>query len=129
MSDDSNQIPVDELETALDATSDWLITVYGARLAGIRLTLEGYYIGGRAFDGIVPLLARAEGETRATLPSAEVRDRAEAVFLALCPRARITRGLGDVRDVASSRRVAAAEVSAHRRLELLRRLGRPETTP
>lgn len=129
MHDRSNRNFIGEVEAALDATAEWLIAVYGARLASVRLTLEGHYSGDQIFHGLLPSVVRAAGETRDTLPFREVKDRAEAAFILLCPRARIARGLGDVRDVASSRRVMAGEMSAHRRLHLLRRLGNTADPP
>lgn len=125
MRDGSSRISIGEVEAALDATAEWLIAVYGARLASVHLTLEGYYSSDQVFHGVLPLVGRAAGETHETLPYREIRGRAEAAFILVCPRARIARNLGDVRDVASSRHVTAGEISAHRRLDLLRRLGDP----
>lgn len=124
--DDARRIPIDELEAALDTVAEWLIAAYGPRLASVYLTLEGYYTADPVYWGIVPMLERGAGESRETLPSGEVRDRAEAVIAVLCPDARLTReSMRDVRDVARSRRVSPADVSGHRRLDLLGRFGRP----
>lgn len=128
MRDGSNGVSIGEVE-ALDATAERSIAIYGARLAGVRLTLEGYYSGDQVLHGVLPLFERATSETRDTLPFREVKDRAAAAFVVLCPRARIARDLGDVRDVANSCHVTAGEMSAHRRLDLLRRLGGPADAP
>ncbi|MER2508982.1 MAG: hypothetical protein ABTQ27_09495 [Amaricoccus sp.] len=129
MHDGSSSNFIGEIEAALDATAEWLIAVYGARLVSVHLTLEGYYSRDQVFHGLLPLVEHAAGETPDKLPFREIRDRAEAAFIVFCPRARIARNLGDVREVASSRRVTEGEISAHRRLDLLRRLGDPADTP
>jgi len=72
MHDGSNMISIGEVEAALDATAEWLIAVYGARLASVHLTLEGYYSRDQVFHGLLPLVERAAGETRDTLPLREV---------------------------------------------------------
>jgi hypothetical protein len=124
---DDRSIDLAQIEGALDVIAEWLIACYGARMQSITLVLEGFYTGEPEYYGILPWIDRTDGETRETLPSREVRDLAERIFIALLPQARITRESSrDVRDIARSDRVAAANLSAHRRLELLDRFGRPQ---
>lgn len=120
-------LTIDEIEDALQLIADWLVACYGPRLEAISLTLEGYYTSDPEYYGILPWITRGEGETRDTLPSRQVRDLAEGIFARLLPQARIDRNTSrDVRDVARSGRVDASCVSAHRRVELLTRFGRPD---
>ncbi len=122
-------LSIDELEDALQLIAEWLIAVYGPRVETVTLILEGYYTPAPEYYGILPWVVRAEGETRATLPSRQVRDLAEGVFANLFPEARIDRSSSrDVRDVARSGRVDASCVTAHRRMQLLARFGRPAMT-
>lgn len=121
------KLTIDELEDALQLIAEWLVACYGSRLDAVALTLEGFYTPAPEYSGILPSVARAEGETRETLPSPQVQDLAEGVFAGLFPQARLDRNTSrDVRDVARSGRVDAVCVSAHRRIELLTRFGRPE---
>jgi hypothetical protein len=121
-----HNIEIDEIEKALDTIAAWLIACYGPRVTAVSLTLEGFYSPGADYFGIRPSIARAEGETRATLSSREVGDLAETVFRRLFPQARIERAPSrDVRDIARSKLVKAGDVTAHRRIELLARFGRP----
>ena len=69
-------------------------------------------------------MARTDPETRETLPTREVCHLAERLFHRLCPGLSFDHdNVRDVRHVASSRRVEASDVTAHRRIELLRRYG------
>lgn len=127
----------DNLSDALDEIAAWLLAAYGPRLARISLTLEGYYSHPGECYGIVPITldrgVRSDGslETRESLPSHEVRDHAEALLARLVPDIRCTRESGrDVREVASSRLLAMADVSAHQRMAQLRSYGRlPDREP
>ena len=121
----------DELNSALDEIVSWLLAAYGARLARLSLSLEGYYgpITTECY-GIVPITlehgVRPDGaaETRETLSSREVRDHAEMLLARLVPSIRCTRHpIMDVREIASSRFIGAADLSGHRRIELLRKYG------
>lgn len=121
---------VDIIEETLDLVAEWLMVAYGARIAAVSLEIEGHY--GPLFDcyGIVPItLERGHDpdghpETRQTLPTLEVCGRAEALFQRLCPAMRFDHdNARDVRHVGSSRLVRASDVSAHRRIDLLRRFG------
>lgn len=125
-------VTYDELEEALDIVAAWLITVYGRRLERVSLSLEGYYGPITECYGIVPITigrgTRPDGtaESRDTLPTREIRDSAEALLARLVPGVVCTRdSMRDVRHVVSSALVRAEDVSAHRRIELLRRYGRP----
>lgn len=121
------RLGIGEIEDALQTIAQWLIACYGPRIHMIALSLDGFYTALPEYYGIVPSIVRGEGETRETLPSREVRDLAEAVFTSMLPAAQFERGTSrDVQDVAWSRHVEAQEVTAHRRLELLARFGRPE---
>lgn len=125
MSED-DRIEFEEIEEALGMIAEWLIACYGDRIRGLRVELEGYYTGRPEYYGILPWLDRAEGETKLSLPATEVRDLAEAVMTTLLPAAQITRqGSRDVWQIAASPYIVASEVSAHRRIELLARFGRP----
>lgn len=63
-------------------------------------------------------------ESRATLPTREIRDRAEALLGRLVPTIRCMRDSGrDVREIASSSLIRAGDVSGHRRIELLHKYG------
>lgn len=118
---------VDELESALALIGEWLVAIYGSRLDAVVLTLQGFHTSAPHYYGIVPWLARSEGETPDTLPSRQVQDLAERVFTSLFPEARIDPATPcDVCDVARSGLVTASRITAHRRLELLSRFGRPE---
>lgn len=123
-------VTYDELEAALNVIAAWLIAAYGRRLERVSLSLEGYYGPVAECYGIVPITigrgARADGttETRETLPTKEIRDRAEALLARLVPSVACTRDSGrDVRHIVSSLLVKAEDISAHRRVELLRRHG------
>jgi hypothetical protein len=119
-----HNIEIDEIEKALETIAEWLIACYGPRITALSLTLEGFYSPGPEYYGIYPSIMRAEGETRETLASREVRDLAETVFRRLFPQARIERVPSrDVRHIARSF-VKAGDVTAHRRIELLARFGR-----
>lgn len=121
------KLTVDELEDALPTIAEWLIACFGPRLDEISLTLEGRYTSAPEYYGILPWVLRAEGETRDTLSLRQVRHLAEGVFVSLFPQARLDRNTSrDVRGVAQSGRVRAVRVTAHRRIELLTRFGRPE---
>lgn len=125
MSEDG-RIEFDEIEAALEVIAEWLVACYGDRVQGLQLMLEGYHTGRPEYYGILPWIERAEGESKISLPSSEARDLAEGVFTALLPAAQITRqGSRDVRDIARSPYIATGEVSAHRRIELRARFGRP----
>jgi hypothetical protein len=90
------------------------------------LTLEGFYTAGCPYRGIVPSVGRADGETRETLPSHDLQAQAEEVFARLLPAAAFDKtSVRDVRDVARSVIVRSCDLSAHRRLQLLGRYGRP----
>jgi hypothetical protein len=119
-----------DLAASLDVIAAWLIATYGPRLERISLSLEGYYGPLSECHGIVPITldrgVRPDGtaETRETLPSREICDHAEALLARLVPGIRCTRDpVRDVRHVASSELVVARDVSAHRRIELLRAYG------
>lgn len=117
---------LEELEHALDEIAAWLVAFYGGRITQLVLILEGFYTAGSSFWGIVPSVVRATGETRETLPSRDLLAWAEEVFIRLLPSAAFDKTSGrDVRDVACSLIVRSSDVSAHRRLELLGRYGRP----
>jgi hypothetical protein len=120
----------DNLSGALDTIAAWLLAAYGPRLARISLTLEGYYSHPSECYGIVPITldrgVRSDGsqETRESLPGQEVRNHADALIARLVPGIRCTRDpVRDVREVASSRLLAAADISAHQRITLLRAYG------
>lgn len=105
----------------------WLIACYGPRLEAVSLTLEGFHRRRAAYHGILPWVARGQGETRDTLPLREVRDLAEGVFNALFPQIRFDRATApDIHDVARSGRIAAVRVPANRQVELLQLFRRPE---
>jgi hypothetical protein len=124
-------VTYDELEAALDVIAAWLIASYGWRLERVSLSLEGYYGPITECYGIVPITigrgTRPDGtaESRDTLPTREIRDRAEALLARLVPGVVCTHDpVRDVCHVVSSSLVKAEDVSAHRRIELLRRYGR-----
>ena len=122
-----SRLSIDELEDGLRQIAEWLIAIHGPRIEAVALTLEGFYTPAPEYYGILPSVVRAEGETRDTLPSRQVRDLAEGVFTDLFPKALIDRNSSrDVRDVARSGRVDASRVTGHRRIQLLTRFGRPE---
>ena len=127
----ADDIDYDSIGEALDVTAAWLLAAYGARLERISLTLEGYFGPLTECYGIVPIslirgiTSDGSPETKETLPSRDVVAHAESLFTRLHPSVRLTHDPGcDVRHVASSTGWAAADVSGHRRLELLRRFGR-----
>lgn len=125
MSED-DRIESEEIEAALEVIAEWLVACYTDRIRGLQLVLEGYYTGRPEYYGILPWIDRADSESKITLPSTEVRDLAEAVFTTLLSAAQITRqGSRDVCDIARSPYIVTGEVSAHRRIELLARFGRP----
>lgn len=116
----------------MDLLAQWLHAVYGPRLAAISLSLEGHYGPVSECYGVVPILVtRGVGvdgasETRETLPTAEIIARSEELFSRLHPHVQFTHSNSrDVRHIASSRSVASSDVSAHRRMQLLTRFGRP----
>lgn len=120
----------DAIEEGLDLVAEWLIAAYGPRIAAVSLTLEGHYGPVTDCYGIVPItLDRGAGpaggpETRETLSTREVCDQAERLFRRLCPDVTFDHNGGrDVRHLGSSRLVSAADVTAHRRIDLLRRYG------
>lgn len=121
---------LDMIEDALDLVAEWLIAAYGPRIAAVSLLLQGHYGPVAECYGIVPITLdrgrRPDGlpENRETLPTREICDQAERLFLCLCPRVRFDHdGVRDIRDVGRSRLVQATDVSAHRRIDLLRRFG------
>ena len=108
----------------------WLLAAYGHRLERLSISIEGHYGPLSECYGIVPIIVvrgtQSDGapETRETLSTRELCGYAETLFVRLHPTVRFTRDSGrDVRHVASSQTFARADVSAHRRLELLRRFG------
>ncbi len=124
-------VTYDELEAALEVVAAWLIAAYGGRLERVSLSLEGYYGPVTECYGIVPITigrgACADGttETRDTLPAREIGHRAESLLARLVPGVRCTHDpVRDVCHVVSSSLVKAGDVSAHRRIELLRLHGR-----
>lgn len=124
-------VTYDELEAALNVIAAWLIAGYGRRLERASLSLKGYYGSITECYGIVPITVgrgtRPDGipESRDTLPTREIRDRAEALFARLVPGVVCTHDpVRDVRHVVSSSLVKAEDVSAHRRIELLHLYGR-----
>lgn len=124
-------VTYDELEATLNVIAAWLIAAYGGRLERVSLSLEGYYGPITECYGIVPITigrgARSDGtpESRDTLPTMEIRDCAEALLARLVPGVVCTRdSIRDMRHVVSSSLVRAEDVSAHRRIELLRLYGR-----
>lgn len=126
----NDDIDYESLDDALDLIAAWLLAAYGARLQRVALSIEGYYGPVTDCYEIVSVVldrgVRSDGtaETRETLPSREVCSHAEALFTRLYPMVRFTRqAVRDVRHVASSRTFAATDVSAHRRIELLRQYG------
>jgi hypothetical protein len=124
------RVEIDEIEKALDTIAEWLIACYGPRVTAISLTLEGFYSPLPEYYGIYPWISRADGETRETLSSSEVRNLAEPVFRHLFPQAQIERTPSrDVREIARSARVEAKDVTAHRRIDLLARFGHPNGAP
>ena len=121
----------DDLSEVLEEIASWLLAAYGARLAGLSLSLQGHYGPITECYGVVPItLARGlqpDGteETRETLPSRELCGHADALLTRLAPGIRCLRDPGrDVREIASSRFLKAGDVSAHRKVELLRKYGR-----
>ena len=122
-----SKLTLDQLEGALELIAEWLVACYGPRLEAVSLTLEGFHRRWADYHGILPWVARGEGETRDTLPLREVRDLAEGVFTALFPQIRFDRATApDIHDVARSGRVAAVRVPANRQVELLKLFRRPE---
>lgn len=126
----ADDMDFDMTGATLDLVAEWLIAAYGSRLAAVSLSIEGHYGPLTDCYGIVPItLARDTGEggvpeTRETLPTREICDHAERLFLRLCPTLRFDHDSGrDVRHVASSCLVEAGDVTAHRRIELRRRYG------
>ncbi|HPG21914.1 MAG TPA: hypothetical protein PLH75_03885 [Amaricoccus sp.] len=120
---------LEEIECALDEIAAWLVALRGARITQRVLTLEGFCAADPIYWGIVPSIGRADGETRETLPSRDLQALAEEVFARLLPAAAFDKTSGhDVRDVARSVIVRSSDLSAHRRLELLGRFGRPSAT-
>lgn len=118
-----------EIKHILNEIADWLVASHGTRITQLVLTLEGFYTGGPLYWGIVPPIGRADGETRATLSSRDLQARAEQVFVRLLPAAAFDKTSNrDVRDVARSLIVRSSDLSAHRRLELFGRFGRPSVT-
>jgi hypothetical protein len=98
----------------------------------VSLTIEGHYGPVADCYGIVPITLErgfdpdGQPETRDTLPTRDVCERAERLFQSLLPGIRFDHDGGrDVRHVGSSRLVRASEVSAHRRMDLRRRYGAP----
>lgn len=120
-------------ETATDAlnlVAEWLIAAYGQRLKAVSLYLEGHYGPPHECHSItVFTLDRGAGvdgipETQESLQRTDVCAQAERLFLHLCPHFQFDHdNVRDIRDVARTRRVEAADVSAHRRIALLRRFG------
>jgi hypothetical protein len=114
------------IKGALTEIAEWLVACHGRRIVAVSLTLEGFYGPGEDYWGIVPFISRGAGETPETLPARAVQALSEEVFIRVFPNARFTKDcLLDVRDVARSRSVQSSAVSAHRRLVLLNRFGRP----
>lgn len=83
---------LDEIEAALDQVAEWLVALYGTRIVYICLTLEGFYGPGEVYWGLVTSIERADGESRETLPSPEVRGLAEGVFPAVLSRLGLREG-------------------------------------
>jgi hypothetical protein len=126
----SDDLTLDMIEEAVNLVAEWLIAAYESRLAAVSLSIEGHYGPLTDCYGIVPItLARGIGaggvpETRETLPTREVCDQAEQLFRRLYPAVHFDRdNVRDVRELASSRLVDSADVTAHRRIELRRRYG------
>jgi hypothetical protein len=114
------------IEDALNDIAEWLVACHGERIAAVSLTLEGFYGRGEEYWGIVSSISRSAGETSETLSSRGAQLLAEGVFVKLFPNARFIKNtVRDVRDVARSRLIQSSGVSAHRRLVLLSRFGRP----
>ena len=126
----ADAIDYGSLDEALNLIAAWLLAAYGPRLERVSLSLEGHYGPLSECYGIVPITVvrgvRSDGtpESRETLPTREICGRAEGLFVRLFPMVQFTGDtVRDMRHVASSRSVTAADVSAHRRLELLMRYG------
>jgi len=127
----NDDIDYESLDDALDLIAAWLLAAYGTRLQRVALSIEGYYGPVTDCYGVVSVVldrgVRSDGtpETRETLPSREVCGHAEGLFTRMYPMVQFSRQAArDLRHVASSRTFAAADVSAHRRIELLRQYGR-----
>lgn len=126
----ADTLNLDMIEEALDLVAEWLIAAYGARIAAVSLVIEGHYGPIADCYGVVPItLDRGHGpdgmqESRETLPTREVCEQAERLFLRLRPEIHFDHdGRRDVREVGSSRLVKASDMTAHRRIELRRRYG------
>ena len=132
----TGDIDYESLEEALNLVAAWLLAAYGPRLERVSLGLEGHYGPLNECFGIIPIVIvrgfRSDGtpETRQTMPTSEICGHAESLFSRFFPMVHFTRDSSDdVRHVASSRSMFAADVSAHRRLELLREFGRIGLSP